>query len=102
MHHGRVVPMKEAADLLEAETDLGILAESPPELVAGAGDGLGARAPTELIASHGAMPADLIEEFEQVPGTQRVEAWRGGHAGPFFLGRDAFFLSVRSLASLRR
>ena len=94
--------MKEATDLLEAEPDLGIMAESPPELVAGARDGLGARASTKLIASHGAMPADIIEEFEQVPGTERVEDWREGHAGPFFFGRAAFFLSVRSLASLRR
>jgi hypothetical protein len=50
---------------------LGVVANEPPELLAGSGDGERAGAPAELVAGDAVSGADRVDEIEQTPHGQR-------------------------------
>lgn len=65
MHDGGVIAAYDAGDLAVAVVAIGVVADEPPQLVASAGDGLGALASAELVWGDAATSAHGIDELAQ-------------------------------------
>src|SRR5262249_28644328 len=78
-HDGGVVASEELCDLGVAVLAVGVVAETPPDLVPGAGDGLRACPPADRVERHGPALADLVDEGKQVTGAEFVGDVGGVH-----------------------
>lgn len=80
VHHGRVMAIEEAANLLVAEASLG-MAQPPPELVASRGDRLRPCPADELVTGHATPATDLIDKTEKISKSQSLEHGHGIQKG---------------------
>jgi hypothetical protein len=74
-----VIADEEARDLGVAVLAFGMVADAPPDLVAGARDGLRASAPADVVEGHAPALADVVDEGEQVTRAELVGDVGGEH-----------------------